>query len=223
MKILVINCGSSSVKYQLLDMENEKVLAKGKCDRIGETGSGAIGSPFIEYKGKTGNKVKEELALPDHVAAFEAVVRYLTDAQEGVVENLSDISAIGHRVVHGGEYFKESVVITDDVIAKVEECAEKLLAVMAIAKVMNRDIEKDKDLKSLLYEIEFPLVITLDKIERNGMHVSGERLSELHSEYTKRLEDISARVYDECGTEFNISSPKQLADVLYLCVSDNQD
>ena len=106
-------------------------------------------------------------------------------------------------------------VVEDDGSSKVLECADKLLVITAIAQVLSADIEKDEDIKKLLYEIEFPLVITLDKIERNGMHVSGERLSELHSEYTRRLEDISARIYDECGTEFNISSPKQLADVLY--------
>ena len=107
------------------------------------------------------------------------------------------------------------VPVEDDGSSKIEECTDKLLAVMGIAKVISRDIEKDADLKKLLFEIEFPLVITLDKIERNGMHVSGERLSELHSEYTKRLEDISARVYDICGKEFNILSTKQLAEVLY--------
>ena len=138
---------------------------------------------------------------PDLQRLYESVLQtsYPVEDKKGPVKQLS--------------LFDE--IVEDDGSSKAEECAEKLLAVMAIAKVMNRDIEKDKDLKSLLYEIEFPLVITLDKIERNGMHVSGERLSELHSEYTKRLEDISARVYDECGTEFNISSPKQLADVLY--------
>lgn len=138
---------------------------------------------------------------PDLQRLYESVLQtaYPVEDKKGPVKQLS--------------LFDE--IVEDDGSSKAEECAEKLLAVMAIAKVMNRDIEKDKELKSLLYEIEFPLVITLDKIERNGMHVSGERLSELHSEYTKRLEDISARVYDECGTEFNISSPKQLADVLY--------
>ena len=105
--------------------------------------------------------------------------------------------------------------VEDDGSAKVTECAEKLLTVMAIGKVISRDIGKDDDLKKLLYEIEFPLVITLDKIERNGMHVSGDKLAELHSEYTKRLEDISARVFDICGKEFNILSTKQLAEVLY--------
>lgn len=106
-------------------------------------------------------------------------------------------------------------IVEDDGSSKVVELADKLVAVTGIAKVISEDIEKDKDIKNLLYDIEFPLVITLDKIERNGMHVSGAKLAELHSEYTKRLEDISARVYDACGTEFNISSPKQLADVLF--------
>ena len=106
-------------------------------------------------------------------------------------------------------------IVEDDGSSKVDETVSRLLTVMAIAKVMARDIDNDPELRKLLYEIEYPLVITLDKIERNGMHVSGEKLAELHSEYTKRLEDISARVFDECGTEFNISSPKQLADVLY--------
>lgn len=106
-------------------------------------------------------------------------------------------------------------IVEDDGSSKVQECAEKLLVITAIAKVLSDTIGKDNDLKNLLYNIEFPLVITLDKIERNGMHVSGERLAELHSEYTKRLEDISARVFDACGTEFNIGSPKQLAEILY--------
>ena len=138
---------------------------------------------------------------PDLQRLYESVLQtaYPVEDKKGPVKQLS--------------LFDE--IVEDDGSSKVEECADKLLAVMAIAKVMSRDIEKDNDLKNLLYEIEFPLVITLDKIERNGMHVSGEKLSELHSEYTKRLEDISARVFDECGTEFNISSPKQLADVLY--------
>ena len=104
MKILVVNCGSSSLKFQLIDMENEKVLAKGKCDRIGAA-EGEIGSPFIEYK-SAGDKVKEELPLPDHVAAFRAVVRYLTDEKIGAVKSLKEISEIGHRIVNAGPFFK---------------------------------------------------------------------------------------------------------------------
>ena len=114
MKILVVNCGSSSLKYQLIDMDENKVLAKGKCDRIG-AGAGDIGSPFIEYKAN-GNKVTEELPLPDHVAAFRAVVRYLTDEKVGVVKELSEVSAIGHRIVNGGPFFKESTLVTDEIL-----------------------------------------------------------------------------------------------------------
>ena len=116
MKILVVNCGSSSLKYQLINMENEEVLAKGKCYRIVAV-AGDIGSPFIEYKAN-GNKVKEELPLPDHVAAFKAVVRYLTDEKVGVVKELSEISAIGHRVVNGGPVFSESTLVTEDVMER---------------------------------------------------------------------------------------------------------
>ena len=116
MKILVVNCGSSSLKFQLIDMDNEEVLAKGKCDRIGAS-EGEIGSPFIEYKGN-GAKIKEELPLPDHVAAFRAVVRYLTDEKVGAVKELSEVSAIGHRVVNAGPFFKESTLVTPDVLER---------------------------------------------------------------------------------------------------------
>lgn len=115
MKILVVNCGSSSLKFQLIDMENEDILAKGKCDRIGAK-EGEIGLPFIEYKGKTGKKIKEELPLPDHVAAFRAVVKYLTDTEEGVVKNLSEVSAIGHRIVNAGPFLSKTVLVTDDIL-----------------------------------------------------------------------------------------------------------
>lgn len=116
MKILVVNCGSSSLKFQLINMENEEVLAKGKCDRIGAS-EGEIGSPFIEYKA-CGQKMKEELPLPDHVAAFRAVVRYLTDEKVGAVKSLNEISAIGHRVVNAGPFFKESTLVTPEVLER---------------------------------------------------------------------------------------------------------
>ncbi len=114
MKVLVVNCGSSSLKYQLIDMENESVLAKGKCDRIG-AGEGEIGKPFIEYKAK-GQKLVEELPLPDHTAAFEAVVRYLLDKEVGVISELKEISAIGHRVVNAGPFFNKTTLVTDEVL-----------------------------------------------------------------------------------------------------------
>ena len=114
MKILVVNCGSSSLKFQLIDLENEEVLAKGKCDRLGGS-DGEIGSPFIEYKAN-GQKIKEELPLQNHVAAFRAVVRYLTDEKVGAVKTLDEVSAIGHRVVNAGPFFKESTLVTPEVL-----------------------------------------------------------------------------------------------------------
>ncbi|MBQ9279957.1 MAG: acetate kinase [Clostridia bacterium] len=120
MKVLVVNCGSSSLKYQLIDMEDESVLAKGKCDVIGGS-MNAITPPFIEYKGKTGDKIKEVMPLPDHLAAFKAVVKYLTDPEVGVVKSLDEISAIGHRIVNAGPFFKKSTVVTDDVLKLFKE------------------------------------------------------------------------------------------------------
>ena len=120
MKILVVNCGSSSLKYQLIDTDTDKILAKGRCDRIGAR-EGEIGSPFIEYKGPDGKKVIEELPLRDHVEAFENVVRYLTNPGIGAVKDLSEVSAIGHRIVNGGPFFKESTLVTDEVLKTFKE------------------------------------------------------------------------------------------------------
>ena len=121
MKILVVNCGSSSLKYQLIDMEKEEVLASGKCDRIGVKG---IESPFVEYKGKDGKKLVNELDLPNHTVAFEEVVKYLLDSETGAIKDLSEISAIGHRVVHGGPNFTSSVLVTDEVMEEYNKAIE---------------------------------------------------------------------------------------------------
>ena len=114
MKILVINAGSSSLKYQLIDMDNEKVLAKGNCERIGQEGA------FIGFKTADGKKeIKTEMT--NHTQAFEAVKNVLVDENYGAIKDLSEVTAIGHRVVQGGSFFNKSVLIDDNVIAKVEE------------------------------------------------------------------------------------------------------
>lgn len=118
MNILVINCGSSSLKYQLIDSANETVLAKGLCERIGIQGGQITHTPA------GGEKVTEQLELPDHVAAVDAVLSKLTDAKVGVVKSLDEIDAVGHRIVHGGEKFASSVLITDEVIAAIEEVSD---------------------------------------------------------------------------------------------------
>ena len=112
MKILVINCGSSSLKYQLIDMENDNVLASGRCDRIGVQ---SIDKPFIEYK-KDGKKTRDEVELPNHTVAFELVMKYLLDPVKGVIKSVDEIDAIGHRIVHGGPNFTKTTVVTDEVL-----------------------------------------------------------------------------------------------------------
>ncbi len=116
MKILVINCGSSSLKFQLIDSETEKCLAKGLCERIGIEGS------MITYAPEGGEKEKNVTPMPDHTEAIRLVLEALTNPATGVVKSLEEIGAVGHRVVHGGEKFARSVVIDDEVMKAIEEC-----------------------------------------------------------------------------------------------------
>lgn len=117
MKVLVINCGSSSLKYQLIDMENEKVMAKGLAERIGISGSVLSHSP----EGK--DKVKIEQEMKSHKDAVKLVLNALIDKDYGVISEMSEISAVGHRVVHAGEKYSGSVLINDDVMKALEECS----------------------------------------------------------------------------------------------------
>lgn len=118
MKILVINTGSSSLKYQLIDMKDESVLAKGLCDRIG------IDNSFIKHT-KTGmDTVIINKDMSDHKAAIKEVIKALTDEKIGVIKDMSEIKAVGHRVVHGGEKFHDSVIIDKSVMKAIRECIE---------------------------------------------------------------------------------------------------
>ena len=117
MKILVLNCGSSSLKYQLINMETEEVLASGKYERIREK------EAFITHKA-LGKKVKIEKSAYDHKEAIEFTLEQFTNPEYKVIESLEEINAIGHRVVHGGEIFKQSAVIDDKVIEQIKECSE---------------------------------------------------------------------------------------------------
>ena len=116
MKILVINCGSSSLKYQLIDSASEEVLAKGLCERIGIAGSA------ITHQPAGGEKIKSEVPMADHTQAVQYVVEKLMDAEVGVIKSMDEIDAVGHRIVHGGEKFASSVVLTEEVLKAIEEC-----------------------------------------------------------------------------------------------------
>ena len=119
MNILVVNAGSSSLKYQLIDTTTDVVSAKGICERIGMDGS------LIEHKQiAKGLKTKELSPMKDHADAMKMVVKYLTDAEYGCIKDMNEIQAIGHRVVHGGAFFSGSILMTEDVLSKLELCRE---------------------------------------------------------------------------------------------------
>ena len=117
MKVLVLNCGSSSLKYQLMDMDTEEVIAKGTYERIGMEGS------FVTHK-VNGEKHKVEHITPNHEEAIKVVIEQLTNDTYGVIKELSEIDAVGHRVVHGGEKISQSVVIDDEVIQVIKDCTK---------------------------------------------------------------------------------------------------
>jgi len=119
--VLVINCGSSSLKYELFDATEETSLASGLADRVGIGGGG---DAKLTYRPSSGDAIERSVPIPDHRVAVALVIEALTDPEHGVIESLSDIGAIGHRVVHGGEQFTESVWITPEVIQAVEKFSE---------------------------------------------------------------------------------------------------
>ena len=118
MDVLVINCGSSSLKYQLINTQTEEVLASGICDRIGIKGG------QFSYKPKDGSKTTQNVEMPDHEVAIKLVLNALVNPKDGILKSLDEIKATGHRIVHGGEHFTESALVNDEVIHHIEECAD---------------------------------------------------------------------------------------------------
>ena len=116
--VFVINCGSSSLKYQLIDMKNENVMAKGLIERIGMDGS------VLKHTPANANTIDISTEIPDHKVAIQLVIEALLDENHGVIKKMSEINAVGHRVVHGGERFTDSMLITTDVIKGIEACCE---------------------------------------------------------------------------------------------------
>ena len=138
MNILVLNCGSSSVKYKLIEIKANNVLAEGGIEKIGLPGA------FIKFKQPSGEKKIIELDITDHDGAIKAILDILTSEEDGCIKSFNEIDAVGHRLVHGGEKFNKSVLITEEVIAKVKECYDiaplhnpvNIAGVNAISKVL---------------------------------------------------------------------------------------
>ena len=201
MKILVINCGSSSLKFQLIDSETEQCLAKGLCERIGIDGS------MITYAPEGGEKEKNVTPMPDHTEAIRLVLEALTNPRTGVVGSLDEIGAVGHRVVHGGEKFAESVVIDSEVLAAVEECNDlaplhnpaNLIGINACRKLMpdtpmvavfDTAFHQTMPEKAYMYGLPYEYYQKY-KIRRYGFHGTS------HSYVSKRAADVLGKAYED--------------------------
>ena len=181
MKVLVINAGSSSLKYQLLDTANQDVLAKGLCERIGLDGKFTYKAP-----GKTTIKAVD-VAMPTHSEAIQAVLNALVDPENGVIASMKEIEAVGHRVVHGGETFAGSVKIDDKVMAALEECIPlaplhnpaNITGIKACQAVMGMDVPQVAVFDTAFHQTMPPVAYTYalpyeyyeqDKVRRYGFH-----------------------------------------------------
>ena len=203
MNVLVINCGSSSLKFQLINAETEKVLAKGLCERIGIDGR-------LTYQPAGGEKEKSDLAMPTHTEAIQFVINALTNEKTGVVKSLDEIGAVGHRLVHGGEKFASSVVITDEVKKAVEECndlaplhnpanligvaaCEKLMPGTPMVAVFDTAFHQTMPEKAYMYGLPYEYYEKY-KVRRYGFHGTS------HSFVSKRAAEVMGKSYDEVKT-----------------------
>ena len=203
MNILVINCGSSSLKFQLINSESEGVLAKGLCERIGIDGK-------LTYQPEGGEKTTSDKAMPTHTEAIQFVIDALTDEKTGVVKSLDEINAVGHRVVHGGEKFASSVVIDDEVLKAIEECNDlaplhnpanliginacrELMPGVPMVAVFDTAFHQTMPSKAYMYGLPYEYY-EKNKVRRYGFHGTS------HSFVSKRVAELVGKAYDETKT-----------------------
>ena len=203
MNVLVINCGSSSLKFQLINAESEEVLAKGICERIGIDGR-------LTYQPEGGEKEVSEKAMPTHTEPIQFVIEALTNPETGVVKSLDEIGAVGHRVVHGGEKFASSVVITEEVKKAIEECndlaplhnpanligitaCEKLMPNTPMTAVFDTAFHQTMPEKAYMYGLPYNYYEDY-KIRRYGFHGTS------HSFVSKKAAEVMEKPYEELKT-----------------------
>ena len=203
MNVLVINCGSSSLKFQLINSESEAVLAKGLCERIGIDGR-------LTYQPAGGEKNVSEKAMPTHTEAIQFVIDALTDADTGAIKSLDEIGAVGHRVVHGGEKFAQSVVVTPEVKAAIAECNDlaplhnpaNLIGIEACESLMpgtpqvvvfDTAFHQTMPEKAYMYGLPYEYYEKY-KVRRYGFHGTS------HSFVSKRVAEIVGKPYNATKT-----------------------
>ena len=200
MNVLVINCGSSSLKYQVIDSETEQVLAKGLCERIGIDGR-------LVYTPAGGEKEVSNLDMPTHKQAIQYVIDALTNEKTGIIKSLDEIGAVGHRLVHGGEKFACSTLINDDVIKAVEECSDlaplhnpaNLIGVRAcqelmpntpMAGVFDTAFHQTMPLEAYMYGIPYEYYEKY-KVRKYGFHGTS------HSFVSKRMAELLGKPIED--------------------------
>ena len=203
MNILVINCGSSSLKFQLIDSETEGVLAKGLCERIGIDGR-------LVYQPEGGEKETSDLAMPTHKQAIQFVLDALTNEKSGVIKSLQEVGAVGHRVVHGGEKFASSAVITEEMLAAVESCndlaplhnpanligiraCQELMPGVPMVGVFDTAFHQTMPQEAYIYGIPYEYYEKY-KVRRYGFHGTS------HSYVSKRAAEILGKDYNSMKT-----------------------
>ena len=201
MNILVINCGSSSLKFQLIDSETEKCIAKGLCERIGIEGS------QITYPPDGGEKEQTVTPMPDHTEAIRLVLEALTNEKTGVVKSLDEIGAVGHRIVHGGEKFAASTIITDEVMKAIEECndlaplhnpanliginaCKKLMPTTPMVAVFDTAFHQTMPEEAYMYGLPYEYYEKY-KIRRYGFHGTS------HSYVSKKAAEVLGKKYED--------------------------
>ena len=214
MKIFVVNAGSSSLKYQLIDMENEQVLAKGLCERIGVTGA-------ISHKAADGRTYSADTPMPTHSEAFEAVVYAMTKSEAKVIDSFDEISAIGHRIVQGGAVFKGSCVVTDKVIEQISELGAMaplhnpahVLAIKACLKTFGDKIPQvvvfDTSFHQTMPAKAYMYALPYEYYEKYGVrkygahgtshHFVSDRAAALMGKYKKDLKIITCHLGNGCS------------------------
>ena len=201
MNILVINCGSSSLKFQLIDSETEKCIAKGLCERIGIEGS------QITYTPDGSEKEKTVTPMPDHTEAIRLVLEALTNEKTGVVKSLDEIGAVGHRIVHGGEKFAASTLITDEVMKAIEECndlaplhnpanliginaCKKLMPTTPMVAVFDTAFHQTMPEEAYMYGLPYEYYQKY-KIRRYGFHGTS------HSYVSRKAAEVLGKKYED--------------------------
>ena len=200
MNVLVINCGSSSLKFQLINSDTEQCIAKGLCERIGIPGS------MISYTPAGGEKEKKETPMPDHTEAIRLVLEALTNPKTGVVKSLDEIDAVGHRIVHGGEKFAQSTVIDEEVLKAIEECndlaplhnpanliginaCKKLMPTTPMVAVFDTSFHQTMPEEAYMYGLPYEYYKKY-KVRRYGFHGTS------HSYVSKRAAELLGVPYE---------------------------